>query len=133
LILVIPNNIANLGKAMEFWEKATCRWERWLKVIENHLQLLWKFSISCLAVPRPRRVRLRACQGSSGKHLPAASISRVDHCSRISFEILGRTKPIGGKGQSWICGFGWFLHVLVFGFDKSLRKPNQNLGFTPPK
>jgi hypothetical protein len=25
LILVIPNNIANLGKAMEFWEKATCR------------------------------------------------------------------------------------------------------------
>ena len=27
LILLVPNNITNLGKAMEFWEKATCRCE----------------------------------------------------------------------------------------------------------
>ena len=61
LILVVPNSMVNLGKAMEFWEKATCRWERWLKVFENHLQLT---TLEILHMPR-RRAQTKTGQAAS--------------------------------------------------------------------
>ena len=46
---------------MEFWEKATCRWERWLKVFENHLQLT---TLEILHMPR-RRAQTKTGQAAS--------------------------------------------------------------------